>query len=93
VGRDYNTILKTKLSTIVIDEDKEGAKRRMQNIFNGIPDEQIREFVIYGDPDDILKQIEDLQQEGIQYIIANFEPAREQEAMDIFAKKIIGKTS
>ena len=93
IGRDYNTILKTKLGTILIDEDKEIAKRRMQDVFKGIPDEQIREFVIYGDPDDILKQIEDLQQAGIQYIIANFEPSREQEAMDIFAKKIIGKTS
>lgn len=93
VGRDYDSILKTKLGTIVIDEEEQAAKNRVKENFRGAPEEQIKEFVIYGTPEDILKQIETLEQAGIQYIIFNFEPDREQKALDIFAKKIINKIS
>ena len=93
VGRDYDSILKTKLGTIVVDDNKEMAKSRVQETFRGIPEEQIKEFVIYGTPEDISRQIEALEQVGIQYLIVNFEPSRELEALDTFANKIITKMS
>ena len=89
VGRDYDSILKTKLSTIVLDDDGEMAKTRVKETFRDVPEDQIREFVIYGTPEDVLKQIESLQQVGIQYLIVNLEPSKELEALDAFANNII----
>jgi F420-dependent oxidoreductase-like protein len=91
VGRDYNSILKTKLGAIVVDDDKEIAKSRVQHAFKGIPEEQINEFVIYGTPEDVSRQIELIEQVGIQYLIVDLEPSRELEALDIFANKVIKK--
>ena len=93
VGRDFDSILKTKLGTIVLDDNREAAKNRVEETFRGVPEEQIKEFVIYGTPEDILKQIEALQQVGIQYLIVNLEPSRELEALDTFANKVINEMS
>ena len=56
-----------------------------------MPEEQIREFAIYGTPEDLLRQIELLEQVGIQYLIVDLDPSRELEALDVFANKIIKK--
>jgi F420-dependent oxidoreductase-like protein len=93
VGRDYNSILKTKLGAIVVDDNKEMAKTRVQQTFKGIPEEQINEFVIYGTTEDVLRQIELLEEVGIQYLIVDLEPSRELEALDVFANKVIKKVS
>ena len=93
VGRDYDSILKTKLGAIIIDDNKEMAKNRVQQILGGMPEEQIKEFVIYGTPEDVSRQIEILEQAGIQYLIVDLEPYRELEALDTFASKVINKVS
>jgi F420-dependent oxidoreductase-like protein len=94
VGRDYDSILKTKLGFIVIDNDKEMVEQRVQQIIsNGIPEERVREFVIYGTPDDVLKQIELLEEVGIQYLIVDLEPYRELEALEVFGNTIVKKMS
>ena len=93
VGRDYNSILKTKLSAIIVDDNNDMAKNRVRKTFGGIPEEQIKEFAIYGTPEDISRQIEILEQVGIQYLIVDLEPYRELEALDIFASKVINKMS
>jgi len=91
VGRDYDSILKTKLGAIVVDDNEETAKDRVKQSFRGFPEEQIKEFVIYGTPEDISRQIERLEQVGIQYFIVDLEPARELEALDTFASKVMNK--
>jgi Tfp pilus assembly PilM family ATPase len=60
-----------------------------------MPEEQIKEFVIYGTPEDVSRQrqIEILEQAGIQYLIVDLEPYRQLEALDTFASKIINKMS
>jgi F420-dependent oxidoreductase-like protein len=93
VGRDYDSILKTKLGLIVIDNDKEMAEKRVRQISKVMPEELVREFVIYGTPEDILKQIELLEEVGIQYFILDLEPYRELEALEIFGNSIIKKMS
>src|SRR5215218_10514443 len=86
VGRDYDSILKTKLGFIVMDNDKETAEKRvLQQISKVMPKDQIKEFVIYGTPEDVLKQIELLEEAGIQYFIADLEPDKELEALQTFA--------
>jgi F420-dependent oxidoreductase-like protein len=94
VGRDYDSILKTKLGLIVIDNDKKMIEKRLQQIIsNGIPAERVREFVIYGTLDDVLKQIELLEEVGIQYLIVDLEPYRELEALEVFGNTIVKKMS
>jgi F420-dependent oxidoreductase-like protein len=93
VGRDYDSILKTKLGFIVIDNDKETAEKRVQQISKVMPEGVVRELVIYGTPEDVLEQIEVLEEVGIQYLIVDLEPYRELEALEIFANSIIKKMS
>jgi F420-dependent oxidoreductase-like protein len=90
VGRDYDSILKTKLGAIIIDDDKEIAKKRVQQITK-MPEEQIREFAIYGTPEDVSRQIKLLEEVGIQYIIVDLDPSRELEALDTFVNNILKK--
>ena len=92
-GRDYDSILKTKLGAVIVDDDNDMAKNRVLQVFRGIPEEQINEFVIYGTPEDVSRQIEILEQVGIQYLIVDLEPYRELEALDTFASKVINKMS
>jgi alkanesulfonate monooxygenase SsuD/methylene tetrahydromethanopterin reductase-like flavin-dependent oxidoreductase (luciferase family) len=93
VGRDYDSILKTKLGVIVIDSDKEVAEKRVQQISTVMPKEQLGEFLIYGTPEDVLKHIELLEEVGIQYLIVDLEPYRELEALEIFGSSIVKKMS
>jgi len=92
VGRDYDSILKTKLGVVVIDDDREMARKRLQQISKGIPEEQINEFAIYGTPEDVLRQKESLEDAGIQYLIVDLDPSREVEALDVFANNIIKRS-
>jgi len=91
VGRDYDSILKTKLGIVVIENESQTVEKKIHDFFKGMPEEQIREFAIYGTPEDVLRQIELLEEVGIQYLIVDLEPSRELEALDVFANKIIKK--
>ena len=93
VGRDYDSILKTKLDLIVIDDEDEMAMKRAQQFYKGIPEQQIRdrEFAMYGTPEDVSRQIDLLEEVGIQYLIVHVEPSRELEALEIFVNDIITK--
>ena len=93
VGRDYDSILKTKLAAIIVDDNSDVVKNKVREIFRGIPEEQIKEFVIYGTPEDVSRQIEMLKEVGIQYLIVDLEPSRELQALDTFANKVIKKVS
>ena len=95
VGRDYDSILKTKLDLVVIDNSEDMARKRAQQFYIGVPEQQIRdrEFAIYGTPEDVSRQIEIFEQVGIQYLIVDLEPYRELEALDTFANKVINKMS
>jgi len=41
IGRDYDSILKTKLGRVVIEGDRELARKRSQRIVN-MPEEQVK---------------------------------------------------
>jgi F420-dependent oxidoreductase-like protein len=92
VGRDYGSILKTKLGIVVIDDDREKAKERIQQVCRGMSEEQINEFAIYGTPEDVSRQIKLFEEAGIQYLIVGLDPSKELEALDMF-KRIIREIS
>ena len=91
VGRDYDSILKTKLDLVVIDDSEEIARKRAQQFYKGIPEQQIkdREFAIYGTREDVSRQIELLEEAGIQYLMVHLEPSRELEELDTFTNGIL----
>ncbi|MGB8935053.1 MAG: LLM class F420-dependent oxidoreductase [Candidatus Nitrosopolaris sp.] len=91
IGRDYDSILKTKLGVVIIEDDREMARKRLRQIIN-VPEEQVNEFAIYGTPEDVLRQNELLQEAGIQYLIVDLDPSKELEALDNFANEIIRKS-
>jgi F420-dependent oxidoreductase-like protein len=94
IGRDYDSILKTKLDLVVIDDNEEIAMKRAQQFYKGLPEQQIRdrEFAIYGTREDVSRQIQLLEDIGIQYLIVHLEPFRELEALDMFANNIIKRS-
>src|SRR5204862_3231672 len=73
VGRDYDSILKTKLAAIIVDDNSDMVKKSTRDI-QRIPEDQIKKFVIYGTPEDISRQTQILEQVGIQYLIVDLEP-------------------
>ena len=89
VGRNYDDILKTKLCRVVIDPDIENAKKRTHDLLRGMSDEKIREFAIFGAPEDVSKEIRMFEDIGIEYLIVNLEPSSELNTVDIFASKIM----
>jgi F420-dependent oxidoreductase-like protein len=91
VGRDYDSILKTKLGGVLIDNEEEEAKKRVNLILKGMSEQQIKEYIIYGTADSVLQQIEMLEKVGIQYFIVNLEPSRQFDELESFAKNIIEK--
>ena len=57
VGRYYDCILKTKLAAIIVDDNSDMVKNKVREAFRGVPEEQIKQFVIYGTPEDVSRQI------------------------------------
>lgn len=90
VDRDYDSILKTKLGVVAIDNDGRKAKKRVQQAFIGMPEAHLKEFAIYGTPEEVLKQIREFEHVvGIQYLIVDSDPQREIEALEVFVDEII----
>ena len=87
VGRDYDSILKTKLGHVVIDTNKDRITEAMKHL----PEERRREYAIYGTPEDVRKQIEAFREVGIEYLIVNLEPDRELQALDLFGSEVVKK--
>lgn len=93
VGRDYDSILKTKLGTVVIDKDRQAVESRVAETFKQVPEQIRRESVIHGTPEDVRRQIEEFKRVGIEYLIVSFEPQRELKGMDLFADEVVSRYS
>jgi F420-dependent oxidoreductase-like protein len=85
VGRDYDSILKTKLGHVVIDKSKENVTEAIKQL----PEDRRREYAIYGTPEEVRKQVEAFRDAGIEYLIVNLKPDRELQALDLFASEIV----
>ena len=87
VGRDYDSIVKSKLGHIVIDKDKEKVTEAMK----GMPEDRRREYAIYGTPEEVRRQVEAFRDAGVEYLIVNLEPDRELQALELFANEVVKK--
>jgi alkanesulfonate monooxygenase SsuD/methylene tetrahydromethanopterin reductase-like flavin-dependent oxidoreductase (luciferase family) len=105
VGRDYDEILKTTLTTVVITENKEDLASALAGVRDpDVSDEQLDEIVLYGTPEEVAVKIEDRMQAGIQYLIVNFKGGlsnpssnllldtvanSEKNSLELFAEKVV----
>ena len=83
-GRNYDSILKTKLSYVMIDEDKQTLKKRIATEFESVSEDMKTEFLISGTPSEVKNHLKELEQAGIECLIVSFEPSRELDAMKLF---------
>ena len=87
VGRDYDSITKSKLGHVVIDRDRE----KVMEAIKSMPEDRRREYAIYGTPNQVLRQVEAFRDAGIEYLIVNLEPDRELQALDLLANEVVKK--
>jgi F420-dependent oxidoreductase-like protein len=89
VGRDFDTILKTKLGHIIIEKDRQKLNERVTKAFTDVPEQMRREWATFGQPEEVTRQIESFRNEGIDYYISNFDPERELEDLRLFASEVV----
>jgi alkanesulfonate monooxygenase SsuD/methylene tetrahydromethanopterin reductase-like flavin-dependent oxidoreductase (luciferase family) len=87
VGRDYDSIVKSKLGHIVIDKDKE----KVMEAIKSMSEDRRREYAIYGTPEEVRRQVEAFRDVEVEYLIVNLEPDRELQALELFANEVVKK--
>ena len=87
VGRDYDSIIKSKLGHVVIETNKE----KVAEAVKGMPEDMRQEYVIYGTPEEVRRQVEAFRDVGIEYLIVNLEPDKELDALQLFADEVVSK--
>jgi F420-dependent oxidoreductase-like protein len=92
VGRDYDSIVKSKVGRIVIEKDKEKLAEAVKNMSEVRRQEYVRlEYAIYGTPEEVRRQVEAFRDVGVEYLIVNLEPDRELQALELFADEVVKK--
>jgi F420-dependent oxidoreductase-like protein len=89
VGRDYNSILKTKLGVVLMDKDRAALDKRVADRFKGVPEDMRKEFAVIGTPEEAKRQIETFRDSGIDYFITGFEWGREVQSAQLFANEVM----
>jgi F420-dependent oxidoreductase-like protein len=88
VGRDYDEILKTKLSGVVIAKNRKEATSIAEEW--GVSIEMLKSHaVIFGTPAQVKAGIRELAHAGIEYLILGLPPKKEEAMLKQFAEEII----
>jgi F420-dependent oxidoreductase-like protein len=92
MGRDYESILKTKLTRVAISEDEvtvKSAIERMSKLLPpGVP---MNESVIYGTPEEVIDRVREFAAVGVQYLISSYGGERELAQLKLFGEKVLPK--
>ena len=91
VGRDYDSIVKSRLGRVMIENDKAKLQTRVSEAAKGVPEQMRREFLLFGDPEEVYREVERFRDAGIEYFITGFDPARELEELQIFGREVVRK--
>jgi len=86
VGRDYDSITKSKLGRVIIG-DRESIEKGFERM--GGTKERMKEFLTYGTPEQIRQEIEAYREVGIDYLIFSFDARHEMEGVTTFGKDIM----
>ena len=93
VGRNYDDIVKTRVSGVVIGEDSDTVRRRVAE-FRNFQEEFWNEYepeMIVGTPEEVKRNIELFREAGIDYMIVCFPPQHELESLRLFGDEISRK--
>jgi alkanesulfonate monooxygenase SsuD/methylene tetrahydromethanopterin reductase-like flavin-dependent oxidoreductase (luciferase family) len=88
VGRDYDSILKTKLGGVMIDKDRTALEQRIATRYKGVPEPMRREMTISGGPEEVRGQLELFRDAGVQLFIMSFEADRQLEELKLFGSEV-----
>jgi F420-dependent oxidoreductase-like protein len=91
VGRDYDSILKTKLSGVLIGENKQEIEQTVSALSKVMPPGMLKEALIYGTPEQVKEQIDEFSNAGVQYLITSFRGPSELQSLKLFGETIIPK--
>jgi len=87
VRRDYDEILKTRLGSVIIAKDRGQAISIAEE--DGISPERLKSRTIFGSPAEVKAEIRELADAGLEYLILNMPPKREETMLKQFAEEII----
>ena len=89
VGRDYDSILKTKLGVTIMDSDQASLEKRLEQRYSSVPAHMRAEFATIGNPEEVRRQVEAFRDAGLEYFVTSFEWNRELPGMEQFASEIM----
>jgi len=89
VGRDYDQITKTKLSRVLISEDEAVIKKIVEGLSKTRPPEMMKEFMIFGTPDQVRDQVAEFADVGVEYLITSYSGPTELQSAKLFGEKVI----
>ncbi len=88
--KDYSSILKTKLASVMFGKDQEEALRRIDEFRPSWIDlERYSSSFLFGNSNEIVEQVIELKKIGIEYLIVNFRGKYDPDDKLRFAREII----
>ncbi|MFN2543822.1 MAG: LLM class F420-dependent oxidoreductase [Actinomycetota bacterium] len=92
VGRDYGEITKTRLGGLFVAEDEAAVSRGLQDYAQqrGIPPDMVRGYVAAGTPDQVVEQVGELFDAGLDGVVFNMIQAHEIEPVAVAGKALVG---
>jgi len=92
VGRDYDSILKTKLTRVLISEDRNMIDSAVERITKQLPPGwALKDSFVYGTPEQVEAQVKDFEDAGVQYLITSHSGDRELASLKLFGEKVLPK--
>lgn len=90
VGRDYDSILKTKLTRVVISEDEAMIKSATERMSKLMPSgASLKEAAVFGTPEQVREQVAELSDAGVQYLITSYSGPAELASLKLFGEKVL----
>ncbi|MDA4114497.1 MAG: LLM class F420-dependent oxidoreductase [Thaumarchaeota archaeon] len=86
VGRDYDSIVKTKGGRVIFG-DRESIEKGFEQM--GMNQQMTREFLTYGTPEQIRQDMEEFAAAGIDGLIFSFDPRQEFETVTKFGNDVL----
>jgi len=90
VGRDYDSIVKTKLTRLLISEDEGMIKGVVENMSKMMPPGMnVDEMMLYGTPEQVREKLSDFSNVGVQCMIMSVGGPGELQSFRLFGEKVI----
>ena len=90
VGRDYDSIVKTKLTQLLISEDEGMIKGIVDRISKMMPPGMnVNEVILHGTPEQVKSKLSEYSDAGVQYMIVSASGPGELQALKLFGEKVM----